>query len=272
MECDEGVVESSDWACLRRYLVMGYEAPKYTSSDKEPKRAHVKAIKKLIKNKEGMAVLNEIRTFLVENRPSSIKPAIFALAIIAKDPDVAEVEGSDVNAKRDKNGAEKKDKDGTEKKDTDGTEKKDTDGTEKKDTDGTEKKDTDGTEKKDTDDTKGKEKEDPERKEKEEYCKKLKRGAYAIMLEHLTLPTHLFMFLHFCKAIRKHAKKGAIGFGRSSRSAISKWYNNKEPRQLAYHLTKYKQRHGWSHRDVLRLTHVKPTCPQGTLSSCQLDP
>lgn len=62
--------------------------------------------------------------------------------------------------------------------------------------------------------------------------------------------THLLMFAGFIKA------RGAPG--RAVRWAISQWYNAKTDEQLAYQLAKYQNREGWSHRDVLRIAHVKP--------------
>jgi 60 kDa SS-A/Ro ribonucleoprotein len=47
------------------------------------------------------------------------------------------------------------------------------------------------------------------------------------------------------------------GWGRGARQAVAKWYNDKDPEQLAYQMVKYKQRDGWSHRDLLRLSHPK---------------
>ena len=61
--------------------------------------------------------------------------------------------------------------------------------------------------------------------------------------------THLFMFVAFLKEMR--------GFGRSVKSALSRWYTNDDPDRMAYQTTKYRQRHGWSHRDVLRVAHPK---------------
>jgi len=62
--------------------------------------------------------------------------------------------------------------------------------------------------------------------------------------------THLFQFCDFREAF--------AGWGRGMRSAVSNWYTRKEESRLAYQLLKYKQRNGWSHRDVLRLAHPKP--------------
>jgi 60 kDa SS-A/Ro ribonucleoprotein len=61
--------------------------------------------------------------------------------------------------------------------------------------------------------------------------------------------THLFQFAENVRAFR--------GWGRALRRAVGGWYTAKDPRQLAYQLTKYQQRNGWSHRDLLRLTHPK---------------
>lgn len=61
--------------------------------------------------------------------------------------------------------------------------------------------------------------------------------------------THLFNFAEYVQAFR--------GWGRALRRAVGKWYTDKEPAKLAYQLVKYQQRNGWSHRDLLRLSHPK---------------
>lgn len=63
------------------------------------------------------------------------------------------------------------------------------------------------------------------------------------------IPTHLFMFLEYVKLFR--------GRGRLLQEALRKWYFDKSPDQLVYHMLKYRQREGWSHRDVLRLAKPK---------------
>jgi 60 kDa SS-A/Ro ribonucleoprotein len=47
------------------------------------------------------------------------------------------------------------------------------------------------------------------------------------------------------------------GWGKNLRRAVADWYLSKTPEQLAMQVTKYAQREGWSHRDVLRLAHPK---------------
>lgn len=61
--------------------------------------------------------------------------------------------------------------------------------------------------------------------------------------------THLFHFAHFVEGFR--------GWGRSLRRGIANWYLNMDSERLCLQLVKYKQRDGWSHRDLLRLSHPK---------------
>jgi 60 kDa SS-A/Ro ribonucleoprotein len=55
--------------------------------------------------------------------------------------------------------------------------------------------------------------------------------------------THLFQFVTYVKAFR--------GWGRSLRDAVAAWYLTKNPEDLALQLIKYRQREGWTHKDVL---------------------
>ncbi|XP_063401591.1 RNA-binding protein RO60-like [Mytilus trossulus] len=84
---------------------------------------------------------------------------------------------------------------------------------------------------------------------------KTKAAAYSILLDVCRIPTHLFEFVNLCEK-----ESAGSGWGRAHRSAIGKWYNQfeKDPKKLALLTTKYKARHGWSHKDVIRLGHVKP--------------
>ena len=59
--------------------------------------------------------------------------------------------------------------------------------------------------------------------------------------------THLFTFCGFVDALR--------GWGRGLRRGVGAWYTSKDPKRLGYQLAKYRQRNGWTHRDVLRLAH-----------------
>ncbi len=60
--------------------------------------------------------------------------------------------------------------------------------------------------------------------------------------------THLFIFAGYVQQFR--------GWGRGLRRAVGQWYLGKdEAGQLAYQVLKYRQREGWTHRDLLRLAH-----------------
>lgn len=59
--------------------------------------------------------------------------------------------------------------------------------------------------------------------------------------------THLFLFAGYIEQFR--------GWGRGLRRAVGNWYADKSIDDLSYQLLKYRQRDGWSHRDLLRLSH-----------------
>ena len=61
--------------------------------------------------------------------------------------------------------------------------------------------------------------------------------------------THILMFVAFIKSMR--------GFGKSVARAINAWYTDKTDDALAFQLTKYQNRNGWTHKDVFRLSHPK---------------
>lgn len=65
--------------------------------------------------------------------------------------------------------------------------------------------------------------------------------------------THLFHFMAYRKAITKKMTTSRMG-----RTAVARWYGDKDPQSLAYDVTKYQERDGVSHRDILRLYHPTP--------------
>jgi len=81
-----------------------------------------------------------------------------------------------------------------------------------------------------------------------------KKAAYAAVSKVCRIPTFLFTFVQFVEAMDKETS----GWGRGMRGAIANWYLEKEGKELAFTITKYKQRNGWSHKDLLRLAHAKP--------------
>lgn len=73
--------------------------------------------------------------------------------------------------------------------------------------------------------------------------------ALAALPKVCRIPTHLFHFVTYVKNMR--------GFGRGLRTALAKWYNDKDVDTLAFHSVKYQSRDGWSNADVIRLAHPK---------------
>jgi 60 kDa SS-A/Ro ribonucleoprotein len=63
--------------------------------------------------------------------------------------------------------------------------------------------------------------------------------------------THLFIFCGYAQNFR--------GWGRGLRRGVGGWYLTQDPGRLAYQMLKYRQREGWTHRDLLRQAH-----PAGT--------
>lgn len=80
-----------------------------------------------------------------------------------------------------------------------------------------------------------------------------RRAALAALPLVARTGTHLFQFAGFVE--------GSRGWGRSLRRAVGAWYDAQPVERLAYQLVKYRQRGGWSHRDLLRLSHPAVTDP-----------
>lgn len=59
--------------------------------------------------------------------------------------------------------------------------------------------------------------------------------------------THLFEFANYIDSLG--------GWGRGKRNAIAAWYTNRDAGALAYQAVKYRQREGWTHRDLFRKVH-----------------
>lgn len=62
--------------------------------------------------------------------------------------------------------------------------------------------------------------------------------------------SHFYEWLDYTKGMR--------GLGKIVREAGKQWLSRPDVKSLAYQLLKYQQRHGFSHRDALRLFHVHP--------------
>jgi 60 kDa SS-A/Ro ribonucleoprotein len=62
--------------------------------------------------------------------------------------------------------------------------------------------------------------------------------------------------MHFAEYVQAFG-----GWGRGTRTAVARWYGRKSAEKLAYQLVQYQSRDGWSHRDLLRLSHPQPSSP-----------
>eukprot|EP00128_Syssomonas_multiformis_P015667 Colp12_sorted_trinity150504_noHs@6660 len=97
---------------------------------------------------------------------------------------------------------------------------------------------------------------------------KTKKAAYSALNDICRIPTSLFMFVGFCEAV----STAGTGWGRAHRRAVANWYNSKTPMDLAMHITKYQNREGWTHLDLLRLSHTAPTSPAHALIFRNVEP
>lgn len=74
-----------------------------------------------------------------------------------------------------------------------------------------------------------------------------KAATRAIFNKVVRTSTHLFEFAQYIENLG--------GWGRAKRNAVADWYESKDADKLAYQLVKYRSRAGWTHRDMLRLSH-----------------
>lgn len=86
---------------------------------------------------------------------------------------------------------------------------------------------------------------------------KNRQAAFKAVKEVCRDPAHLFSFIQYKKELKEGMKCGI--WGRALRKVVSEWYNEQDAMSLAAAVTRCKQRDGWSHQDILRLCHVKPT-------------
>lgn len=85
-----------------------------------------------------------------------------------------------------------------------------------------------------------------------------KEAAYKALSDVCRIPTHLFKFIKVSQEVNSKGK----GWGRAHRKGVSMWYHSYKNKDggiplLAYHMTKYKARFGFTHKDVFRLCHIK---------------
>ena len=75
-----------------------------------------------------------------------------------------------------------------------------------------------------------------------------RRAALAVLPEVARTGSHLFQFVEYVDGMR--------GWGKGLRRAVGAWYQAQgDVAQAAYQMVKYRQRNGWTHRDLLRKAH-----------------
>ena len=76
----------------------------------------------------------------------------------------------------------------------------------------------------------------------------VRRYALSVLPQVARTGSHLFRFIEYADAMR--------GWGKGLRRAIGAWYEAQDGvAPAAYQMVKYRQRNGWTHRDLLRKAH-----------------
>jgi len=76
-----------------------------------------------------------------------------------------------------------------------------------------------------------------------------RKAAFAALPDVARTSTHLYQFAEGVQAFG--------GWGRATTRAVAGWYERENVGELAYQAVKYRQREGWTHTDLLRLSHPK---------------
>lgn len=90
----------------------------------------------------------------------------------------------------------------------------------------------------------------------------IKDAACAIVPAVCRTPTHLFFLASSLEKIGKTCTPPTTFWGPRNRKAFSAWYTSQDATKLAYKVTKYWSRNGWTHRDIFRLCHPHPPADQ----------
>ena len=85
-----------------------------------------------------------------------------------------------------------------------------------------------------------------------------KAQALAAINQVCRIPTHLFMLVQYIRDISQDKAKPGKGFGKGVRRALMEYYTSRGGLELAVLVTKYKNREGWTHEDLISLLHINP--------------
>lgn len=81
-----------------------------------------------------------------------------------------------------------------------------------------------------------------------------RRAAATVLPQVARTGTHLFLFAKYVEQFR--------GWGPTLKRGVASWYLKKPVDKLAYQLIKYRNREGWTHKDMLRLSHPQIDNPE----------
>ncbi|XP_069697982.1 RNA-binding protein RO60 [Periplaneta americana] len=82
---------------------------------------------------------------------------------------------------------------------------------------------------------------------------RLREAAYNAIKTVCKAPKDLFLFVKFAHDLSQPNS----GWGHGWRRVIIDWYLKKEPMELAECVTRFRGRYGWTHRDIIKLSHPK---------------
>ena len=85
-----------------------------------------------------------------------------------------------------------------------------------------------------------------------------KAQALAAINQVCRIPTHLFMLVQYIRDLSQDKKTPGKGFGKGVRRALTEYYTSRNGLELAILVTKYKNREGWTHEDLISLLHINP--------------
>jgi hypothetical protein len=85
-----------------------------------------------------------------------------------------------------------------------------------------------------------------------------KAQALAAINQVCRIPTHLFMLVQYIRDLSQDKKTPGKGFGKGVRHALTEYYTSRNGLELAVLVTKYKNREGWTHEDLISLLHINP--------------
>jgi 60 kDa SS-A/Ro ribonucleoprotein len=83
-----------------------------------------------------------------------------------------------------------------------------------------------------------------------------KQIALALIPNCVRIPTHLFMLVSYINDLSQCKPESGKGFGRGVRRELTQYYTKQSGLALATAVTKYKNREGWCHVDLIRMLHI----------------